>query len=149
MWYRQVRAADGKVSWKQNVILPAAPDLRRDAVRFSQLHALALQDMNGDGLPDIVTGKRFWAHGPLGDVEPDAPAVLYWFELQRQNGSVTFVPHLIDADSGVGTQVTVADWNGINDPTCWSPIKKACSYIQPSNSHGKNCNDRRGQPRIL
>ena len=23
--------------------------------------------MNGDGLKDIVTGKRFWAHGPDGD----------------------------------------------------------------------------------
>jgi hypothetical protein len=124
MWYRQERGADGKVSWKQNVILSSAPDLRRDAVRFSQPHALALQDMNGDGLPDVVTGKRFWAHGPLGDVEPDAPAVLYWFELQRQNGIVTFVPHLIDDDSGVGTQVTVADWNGDQRPDVLVANKK-------------------------
>ena len=47
------------------------------------MHALDLVDMNGDGLKDIVTGKRFWAHGPHGDVEPNAPAVLYWFELRR------------------------------------------------------------------
>ncbi|MBI3874389.1 MAG: FG-GAP repeat protein, partial [Verrucomicrobia bacterium] len=29
-----------------------------------------------------------------------------------KDGSVDFVPHLIDDDSGVGTQVTVGDVNG-------------------------------------
>ena len=65
------------------MILPPKPDLKSDALRISQMHALDLADINGDGLKDIVTGKRFWAHGPNGDVEPDAPAVLYWFELRR------------------------------------------------------------------
>jgi hypothetical protein len=64
--------------------------------------------MNGDGLADIVTGKRRWAHGINGDVEPNAPPVLYWFELARDGkGGATFVAHQIDDDSGVGTQVTV------------------------------------------
>jgi hypothetical protein len=80
-------------------------------VVFSQLHAVALADINGDGLLDIVTGKRFWAHGPDGDVEPNAPAVLYWFELKREQGRVTYVPHLIHSDSGVGTQVMAVDVN--------------------------------------
>ena len=55
----------------------------------------------------IVTGKRFWAHGPTGDVEPNAPAVLYWFQLVRdqKSGAAEFVPHLIDSDSGVGMQI--------------------------------------------
>jgi hypothetical protein len=26
--------------------------------------------MNGDGLPDIICGKRRWAHGIKGDDEP-------------------------------------------------------------------------------
>jgi len=64
-------------------------------------------------LKDIVTGKRFWAHGPTGDVEPDAPAVLYWFKLVRgADKSVDFVPHLMDNDSGIGTQVVAGDLNG-------------------------------------
>jgi hypothetical protein len=81
------------------------------------MHALDLVDMNGDGLKDILTGKRFWAHGPSGDVEPGAPAVLYWFELRRdaQKG-VEFIPHKIDDDSGVGTQVTAVDLNGDGIP---------------------------------
>lgn len=116
VWNRQVRAANGDMTWQQHVIMSPKPDTSVDTVRFSQPHSMALADMNGDGLPDIVTGKRFWAHGPAGDVEPESPAVVYWFELQREHGQARFVPHLIDDDSGVGTQVTVADLNGDQRP---------------------------------
>jgi hypothetical protein len=70
--------------------------------------------VDGDGLQDIVTGKRFWAHGRDGsDPESNAPAVLYWFKLTRTaDGSVEFIPHLIDNDSGVGLQVLGGDLNG-------------------------------------
>ncbi len=69
--------------------------------------------MDGDGLKDIVTGKRFWAHGATGDAEPSAPAVLYWFKLVRgPDKSVDFIPYLIDDDSGIGTQVVAGDING-------------------------------------
>ena len=65
-----------------------------------------LIDLDGDGLKDIVTGKRFWAHGAGGDAEPNSPAVLYWFMLVRgTDKSVDFTPYLIDDDSGIGTQV--------------------------------------------
>jgi hypothetical protein len=64
-----------------------------------------------------VTGKRRWAHGPKGDPEPNAAPVLYWFRLVRDGqGGARFEPHLIDDDSGVGTQVTVADLNGDGKP---------------------------------
>ena len=33
------------------------------SVAFSELHALALADMDGDGLKDIIAGKRWWSHG--------------------------------------------------------------------------------------
>ena len=78
---------------------------------FSQSHALELADINNDGLKDIVTGKRFWAHGPTGDVNPGDPAVVVWFELQRTGGEVRWIKHEIDNDSGVGTQFVVADVN--------------------------------------
>ena len=42
--------------------------------RFSQSHGMCLADINGDGLPDLVTGKRWWAHGG-GDPGGDQPAV--------------------------------------------------------------------------
>jgi hypothetical protein len=79
----------------------------------SQTHALHCVDINGDGLKDLVTGKRFWAHGPHGDAEPGKPAMLYWFEAKKNSdGLIRFVPHEIDNDSGVGTQFSVIDVNG-------------------------------------
>ncbi|MDR3229139.1 MAG: VCBS repeat-containing protein [Puniceicoccales bacterium] len=114
VWHEQVRSADGEITWRRHEILPVIPDLASPALRISQMHAVAIADMNGDGLPDIVTGKRFWAHGPDGDKEASAPAVLYWFELKRGKefaGGATFIPHKIDDDSGVSTQLTVADIN--------------------------------------
>jgi hypothetical protein len=78
---------------------------------FSQTHAVCLADINGDGLPDFVTGKRWWAH--MGhDPGADMPAVVVWFELARKNGRPTWTKHLIDDDSGVGTQFEVADVGG-------------------------------------
>ena len=31
-------------------------------IRFSQPHAMALADIDGDGIKDIIVGKRYWAH---------------------------------------------------------------------------------------
>jgi hypothetical protein len=79
----------------------------------SQTHAMHFVDINGDGLKDLVTGKRWWAHGPKGDADPNAPPKLYWFEAKKSgDGLIHFVPHEIDDDSGIGTQFTVTDING-------------------------------------
>lgn len=116
VWYRQTKDGDER-KFTANTILGATPADNPHGVVFSQLHAIDLVDMNGDGLKDIVTGKRYWAHGPKGDAEPDAPAVLYWFELKRTaNGQVDWVPHLIDDDSGIGTQVMAGDISGDGRP---------------------------------
>lgn len=85
--------------------------LDRFGVAFTQPHALALADVNGDGLADIITGKRRWAHGPDGDIEPAAPPVVYWFELRRDKNGVRYIPHKIDDQSGVGVQVLATDLN--------------------------------------
>ncbi len=117
VWYKQIRSARGEITWQQHVILPPAPDVHAAGLRISQMHSVDLADISGNGLKDIITGKRFWAHGPTGDVEPDAAAVLYWFELRRDKaGGVQFIPHMIDDDSGVGTQVTAVDLNGDGIP---------------------------------
>ena len=65
-------------------------------------------------MKDIVTGKRWWSHGYIPEENAiDSPPVLYWFKLVRKpGGEVEFVPHLINNDSGVGTQIVVTDMNG-------------------------------------
>ena len=112
-WYEQ--NADG--GFTVHKIMGETPEENPQGVKFSQLHALRLADINGDGLPDIVTGKRRWAHGISVDAEPNAPPVLYWFELKRTGqGGAEFVAHQIDDDSGVGTQVTVGHLNADGKP---------------------------------
>ncbi len=77
----------------------------------SETHALILADLNNDGMPDLVTGKRYFAHG---EHDPGAlePSELFWLELQRpEPGKVEYKKHLIDKDSGVGTQFNVCDFN--------------------------------------
>jgi hypothetical protein len=68
-------------------------------VAVSQLHSLWLEDMDGDGLKDIVTGKTFLAHPyATGDAGGTDPVEFYVFKLVR-TPTVHFEPHLIDADT--------------------------------------------------
>jgi hypothetical protein len=118
-WYEQTNA-DGAIGWTKHVITGGGKSRKageatvagETGVNFSQPHAVDLVDMNGDGLLDVVSGKRVWAHGPSGDAESNAPGVLWWFELKREGGKAKYVAHLIDDNSGVGTQVMAVDVNG-------------------------------------
>lgn len=96
-WFEQLEGG----AFKQHVIFE----------KYSQPHAIILADMNRDGIMDLVTGKRHFAH--MGkDPGGRDPAMLYWFELRRPaKGQVEFVLHEIDDDSGVGTQFEVTDIN--------------------------------------
>ena len=79
----------------------------------TETHAMNFVDINGDGKKDIVTGKRWWAHGPTGDEDPMGTPFLYWIEIKQHPGAKPeFVPHEIDNDSGIGTQFVVTDVNG-------------------------------------
>jgi hypothetical protein len=69
-------------------------------VAVSQLHTLWLEDMDGDGLRDIVTGKTWLAHPyTTGDAGGNDPVEFYVFKLVR-TPTVHFEPHLVDADNG-------------------------------------------------
>ena len=78
---------------------------------ISQTHALHLADVNSDGLMDLVTGKRFWAHNGH-DPGSYEPAFLCWFEQKRKDGRPEWRKHEIDVASGVGLHFEVVDLNG-------------------------------------
>ncbi len=123
-WYRQIRA-NNEIHFEKHIIMGETHDDNPYGVRFSQPHALALADLDNSGVKDLVTGKRFWAHGPDGDPEPNAPAVVYWFKLDRDSaGMVDFIPHQIDDDSGVGTQIATGDLTGNGYPDIVTCNKK-------------------------
>lgn len=98
------------IAFREHPIMGEKAEENDYGVVFSQLHALALADIDGDGVQDVVTGKRYWAHS---DKDPGSlePAVVYWFRTVRGDDGVDFVPYLADDTSGVGTQVVVDDFN--------------------------------------
>jgi hypothetical protein len=79
---------------------------------LSETHAAHFVDVDGDGLKDLVTGKRWYSHGKR-EKGWDMPAMIYWFQAKKGvDGAITFTPHEIDNDSGIGTQFAVADVDG-------------------------------------
>lgn len=102
-WFENTGKNDGEVSFMQRRIMGEKPEQNEFGVVISSLHAIDITDMDHDGVVDFVTGRRGG---------PQSPCVLYWFQTVREGGRVQFVPHKIDAASGVGTQVVVGDLNG-------------------------------------
>ncbi len=110
-WFER-RGSGDDMLWVAHPILTDQPGDNEYGLAISQLHALALADIDGDGVKDLVTGKRFFAHGG-GDPGAFQLPVLVWLRTVRSpGGAVRFEPHLIDRRLGVGTQLTVGDVNG-------------------------------------
>ncbi len=114
--------------WWHEQIAPNQWKTHEIDTSFSQTHSVVMTDINGDGLPDFVTGKRWWAHGGH-DPGGDQPAVLYWYELQREAGRPVWKRHLIDRDSGVGTQFEVADVDQDGSPDVITSNKKGVHLL--------------------
>jgi hypothetical protein len=96
--------ADGQ--WTQHVIDNS----------WSQAHASALVDINGDGQPDLITGKRYFAHNGSDPGERE-PLGVYWYEYRRTNGRVEWIRHIVDYGGrmGGGMQIVAADMDGDGD----------------------------------
>ncbi|MBC6999831.1 VCBS repeat-containing protein [Cytophaga sp. FL35] len=109
-WFEQIKIGQ-EIGFKEHKIMTHDPMDNTYGVSFSQLHAMSKADIDGDGIPDIVTGKCYYAHNGR-DPGAEEPAALYWFRTRRnKNGTTELVPYKIDDDSGVGRQITTADLN--------------------------------------
>lgn len=109
-WFEQKKAAAG-TTFVEHLIATNDPADAGSSVLIFQPHAMDLADVDGDGLSDVVTGERFWAHVPAGNPDPNGPAKLYWFALERDSAGARYTPHLVDDMSGVGCQVIAHDVN--------------------------------------
>jgi hypothetical protein len=117
-WFEQKRDAAGKISFVEHTIMKDYSTAAQNAggVTFSQLHGLAFADIDGDGVPDIIVGKRYWSHlDNYHDPDPYGPPVLYWYRTVRNPkapGGAEFVPELIHNRSGAGSELVAVDLNG-------------------------------------
>lgn len=109
-WFEQVKEGDA-ITFKKHTILGDKAEDNPYGIVFTELHAVALHDMDGDGLKDIVTGKTYWAHHRSGP-QWDAGAVVYWFKLVRGKDGIDWVPHRADDEAGIGRQLSVGDLDG-------------------------------------
>ncbi|SMD44607.1 Repeat domain-containing protein [Aquiflexum balticum DSM 16537] len=96
-WHQQIKDQSGEVSWKTHHI---------DST-YTQTHGVAFVDINSNGLPDFITGKRFFAHMGTDPGEFDPP-YLYWYEF-IPGPSPNWIRHQIDDDSGVGVHLIAED----------------------------------------
>jgi 3-keto-disaccharide hydrolase/FG-GAP-like repeat len=114
-WFEQKKAADGAITFVEHQIMGDYTTKNAGNVTFSEPHGTAFADIDGDGIPDFITGKRFWSHLDTWiDPDPHGPPVLYVYRTVRNAkapGGAEFVPELIHNRSGMGSLAAVADLN--------------------------------------
>jgi hypothetical protein len=116
-WFEQKRDAQGKISFVQHMVMDdlGTPKENAGGVVFSEPHGTTYADMNGDGIPDFIVGKRYWSHNAdYLDPNPFGPPVLYWYKTTRDPkapGGARFVPEFVDNRSGAGSTLLSVDLN--------------------------------------
>lgn len=103
-WYEQAREGS-QIHFKQHLIDDS----------WTQAHSLALADLDDDGVPELITGKRFMAHNG-GDPDEFKPLGVYYYSLKR-GPAPAWTRHTISYDEGIGSGVNicVADMDGDGD----------------------------------
>jgi hypothetical protein len=103
-WLEQTEDTKGNRQWVRHTIDES----------FSQSHALLLADIDGDGQPELITGKRYRGHSGH-DAGSFDPLVVYYYKINRKTGEFTRYPISVNGTAGVGTQIIAEDLDGDGD----------------------------------
>ena len=114
-WFEQKRDAQGKISFVRHMIMDDLWTKNAGDVAFSEPHGTTYANVDGDGVPDCIVGKRYWSHlDTYLDPDPYGQPVLYVYKAVRDPkapGGAQFVPELIDNHSGAGSDLLAVDLN--------------------------------------
>ena len=114
-WFEQKRVASGQISFVEHMIMDDQWTKNAGGVTFTEPHGTTFADVDGDGIPDFIVGKRYWAHkDDYLDPDPYGPPVLYWYRTVRNPkapGGAEFIPELIHNRSGAGSDILAVDLN--------------------------------------
>ncbi len=114
-WFEQKRDKEGTISFVEHQIMGDFSTKNAGDVTFSEPHASTIGDMDGDGIPDLIVGKRHFSHEESwADPDPYGTPVLYVYKTVRDPkapGGARFVPELVHNRSGVGSHLQVLDVN--------------------------------------
>jgi hypothetical protein len=140
-WFEQKKAPDGERSFVEHQIMGDFSTDNAGGVTFSELHGATFADVDGDRLPDFITGKRFWSHlDTFIDPDPHGEPVLYVYRTVRNAkapGGAEFVPELIHNRSGVGSHLAVVDLNNDGAPEIITGTKRG-TFIFWNNWKSRN-----------
>ncbi len=98
-WMEQLEPKDGKTQWQRHEIDKS----------WSQAHALAWVDLDGDGNQELITGKRVRGHSGRDPGANETPSMYYYTWDAK---SLQFTRHLIAGGVGTGLIIRHADLNG-------------------------------------
>ncbi|SEI52465.1 Repeat domain-containing protein [Dyadobacter sp. SG02] len=114
-WYEQKRKPDGSIDFVRHMISDDYSAKSKGGVTFSQAHGATFADVDLDGIPDYIVGKRYFTHlDNMFDPDSYGAPVLYWYRTVRNPkapGGAEFVPELIHNRSGAGSEITAVDIN--------------------------------------
>src|ERR1700677_177182 len=114
-WFEQKRDAQGKISFVEHMVMDDFSTKNAGGVTFSELHGSTFADVDGDGIPDFIVGKRYFSHLDTNlDPDPRDSPVPYWYKTvhdPKAPGGAQLIPHLIDNHSVSGSDVLAMDLN--------------------------------------
>jgi putative membrane-bound dehydrogenase-like protein len=121
-WLEQTKDPDPAKKWIRH-------EIDKD---WSQAHAMMLVDLDGNGVKEVLTGKRKYAH----TTDPGAEDKMVIFIYSFNPATKTFTREVVHEGDGLGLAPAVADIDGDGDLDIVAPGKSGLYLYQQETGRG-------------